>query len=255
MAVEEAFCPEGPTPDPLWQHTLDRLFKPDGATSWLHLYWEEGYAWEPIGRWMIGQVTPRSNVPDFVLPWLEGPNPATMGTLFEDEWHSTAPPISRRQWTYFQETGCYLQPYWVLQGTKGGHRYRLSRTEQVIIEAKGGNPEPPVPGDLPFAVPDQRTFTALVQRDRLLAHTRTIDFIEQSDTRLTSEAERDVRDMREELWTWHDRHSEETAEEAASQSARALWADMPSYEEAYPDEPSIDEKLEKLYEDTMTEGI
>lgn len=254
--MSEAFNQRGPDPDPAWQETLDELFPPGGLVDWLHLYWEEGYPWEPCNRWMIGQVTPLERIPPVYLEHLDGPDPADLGYLFKGKWHSTV-PISRKQWRFYQATGCLLKPYWVLQGTKGGHRYKYSRHERITIEINGGDPEAPYPGKLPYAVPDERTFLALTARDRLIIHEKTLAIKENKEKKgemLSAEADADARVLREELWAWHSQHCEELAEHARSEAASGLWRDMPSYESVNPGEASIEEKLEKLHEEYITEG-
>lgn len=254
------FYPDGPTPDPLWQEILDEMFQPFGKRTWLHLYWDPGYkhiqattqgntiSLDPVNRWMIGQVTPRGNIPPMYLEWFAGPNPAILGEFFQGEWRSTAPPISRKQWSFFHETGCLLQPYWIVQGTKGGHRYRLSNEEQTILEIKNGQKENPYPGQLPFATPDRRTFNALARSDLIRVYATVLD---QAGDLVREET---AKEMRQAIWDHHDAQSEEAAEHASSQAARELWQDMPTYEEAYEGEASIEQKLEELEESYINEG-
>ena len=72
------------------------------------------------------------------------------------------------QWTLFQETGCFAVPCWIIQGDKGGHRWRLSGAELGALEQAGiKSPELPLPGDLPYADYDQRTYRKLAEFDRL----------------------------------------------------------------------------------------
>ena len=72
------------------------------------------------------------------------------------------------QWTLFQETQCFAVPTWIIQGDKGGHRWRLSTAEIGVLKESGiESPELPLPGDLPYADYDRRTFTQLAEFDKL----------------------------------------------------------------------------------------
>lgn len=196
---------ETPYQNPEWQAALDRIAPPGGKLSWLTIYWEEGYDWEPIGRWMIGQVTPAQSIPPVVREFLEGANPADHGHFEQDEygqprWVTDLPGVTRRQWHYYKDTGCYLRPYWVVQGLRGGHRVQFSFTERRIIEMMGGDPNPPAPGDLPYAEPDRRTFEEIGKRDLLRNYTFAIDFTENSGKRIEEDERRGLAEMRKMYW-------------------------------------------------------
>ena len=201
MNIEFGFCPEAPYQEPSWQAQLDALCPPDGRLGWLHLYWEAGFQWEHVGRWMIGQVVPADSVDDAFKELLEGPNPANFGRLEDGEWITYLPGISRRQWHFYRETdGCLLRPYWVVQGSKGGHKLRLTHAEARIIEIEGGDPDVPAPGDLPYAVPDRRTFQMLAKMDMVRKHNLMVGYLENRDERLSTLERDGLTLMRKMLW-------------------------------------------------------
>lgn len=200
MKIEFGFAPEAPYQDPAWQAELDILSPPNGKLTWLHLYWEPGFPWEHVGRWMIGQVSPPDRVPDVFRDLLEGPNPANFGMLVDGEWVSLLPGISRRQWHFYRDTGCLIKPYWVVQGKRGGHKLNMTHSEERIIELKGGVPKPPAPGDLPYAAPDRRTFNMLAKLDMVRGHNFMVDFLENSEERLSAMEKNGLIAMREMLW-------------------------------------------------------
>jgi hypothetical protein len=193
-----------PYQDPEWQRRLDQIAPPGGKLSYLHLYWEEGFDWEPVGRWMIGQVIPRASISPAIVDMLEGPNPADHGHFAQNEygqriWVTALPGISRRQWQFYRDTGGYLRPYWVVQGKHGGHRYQWTHTERSIIRMNGGNPEAPYPGQLCYAVPDERTYAELGKRDMLRQFVYSVDYM--SGQAIREEWERSgVEEMRKHVW-------------------------------------------------------
>ena len=194
-----------PWQDPEWQRRLDQITQPNGKLSWLHLFWESGYAWEPVGRWVIGQVIPSASIDRSMRELLEGENPADHGHFEEDEfaqkrWVTHLPGISRRQWHFYNDTGNHLKAYWVCQGSHGGHRIHFNFVERGIITLNGGDPVPPTMGDLPYAEPNERTFAELEKRDMLRKYSMGIDYMESKATRVDDAERRGLEEMRTLLW-------------------------------------------------------
>lgn len=223
---------EGPEPDPRWQEELDRLFPPREGVGGLHIYWEPGYGWHrnpfidrshsmPVERWIIGRVMPRHFVPPYLdRRWFEGPDPAGLGywDRKEDRWVSLSPPITRKQWAYWQEHQAVIQPYWVLQGDKGGHQYRLNRHESMVSRMHGGPRDTPAPGELPYAEPDRRTFGMLALRDRVRMNVATLGFIEANAERLKREERALAAEARKQVWNFLSQQFGEVASMVASKS-------------------------------------
>ena len=243
---------ETPYQDPAWQAELDRIAPPGGKLSWLYLYWEEGYDWEPVGRWMIGQVIPAQSIAPLIREFLEGPNPADHGHFENDEyghprWVTDLPGVTRRQWHFFRETGNYLRPYWVVQGSHGGHRVQWSFAERRIIDMNGGNPEPPAPGELPYAIPDKRTFEQIGERDMFRKYAYAIDFMENSERRIEESERRGLEEMRRMLWDKMSGQVQGYADEMAFHM-RGLMDDAPRTDVQY------DKELEKLEKSFIEQG-
>lgn len=231
---------EGPVPDPRWQEELDLIAPPGGQLSWLHLYWEPGDTWEPINRWFIGQVIPRPSIPFLYLEWFEGPNPRSQGYFDKtlNEWISLAPPISKRQWEFYRETGCLLIPHWVVQGVEGGHKYRFNRVEQNILKLKGKDPTPWEPGDLPYSEPDTRTFRKLLEADLMRKFEYTTNYLENTTARLREDERTLLVEMRERLWDWLGEQVREPSDKIAHLQRKNVFPDLP------PADPHLDEKYE-----------
>lgn len=232
---------EGPTPNPRWQRELDRLFPPGGSLESLRIYWEPGYPWQRVERWMIGTVMPAESIPGFYRGIFNCPNPGVLGewdsrvdphTGAPIGWCYRGPPITRRQWKFFRATGCLLKPYWVVQGEGVGHKYKMSRPEQVISRIHDGPGEMPTPGDLPYAEPDARTWAAIAMRDRVRNHLMSLEnfehIVEREGRKVTKAEAKALDAMRDEIWNWLCSQSAEIAEIAASQTLKPLWDNAPS---------------------------
>lgn len=177
------------TPDPAWQADLERLApRSDENVNWLKIHWFAGWDYEPIQRWRVfemitvREVSGRLNVPFEMLEDLKGMSPRHpdngkwiregFKVLDEesdgfDRWCSWS-SVDFDQWTLFQETGCFPVPVWIIQGDKGGHRWRLSSAELGILKDSGiEEPKLPLPGELSYADYNQLTFTQLAEFDKL----------------------------------------------------------------------------------------
>lgn len=152
----------------------------DGGTSWLHLRWEPGDPWEPIGRWCIWHMYPYGSVPERVRAGLYGVHPRSTGHYCAAGWCAcdlktngwrdgpeTAFGISRQSWELFRETGCYGVRLWIVQGDRGGHLYRFDPLTSKVAKLHGHPADTPAPGDLPYADPDARTWAQLAALDRM----------------------------------------------------------------------------------------
>jgi hypothetical protein len=246
-ATKRGYCVETPEPDPRWQARLGRLCPPNGELSWLTFYYEPGFPWEPVHRWMIGQVIPHHRISDVERAWLEGPNPADYGYLRDGEWVSLLPGVTRRQWEFYRKTGSHIKPYWVVQGNHGGHKLRLNFAERRLVELKGGDPTLPAPGDLPFAVPDERTFAKLAKLDRMRQSSALLNFIENSTQRLDAETQREVEQMRTEMWGWLSSQIESVSDEMAFHLRGKL-------DDAPTGDPHLEGKLEAFEHEFITQG-
>jgi len=164
---------------------------------------------------------------------LEGPDPRDegkwrldrFGAKYRDEngdpeWLSDA-IISQKQWLLYKETGCYSQRFWIVQGAGGGHPIQYSVPEQSYLESTGREKDAPAPGSLPYAEYDQRVFSRIAERDRLLRWKQALGWDQRAEEK-----------NRAGLWVRRDRKAEE------EKWAKAMVAYMDNQiEEAVSDVP------------------
>jgi len=135
------------------------------------------------------------------------------------------------QWDLFQQTGCYSQRFWIIQGHKGGHKWRLSEAERGLLQNMGVGGDTPLPGDLPYAEYDQRVFTKIARGDRLMRWRMAQPWDDRQERKTEAG-----------LWVRRDRHDEEQQfqqemydwlmdqiEEVVSEIPRSLLPDPSSY--------------------------
>ena len=256
MDIELGFGYESPTPDAHFQGELDRIAPPNETLTSLLLYWEHGDAWQPINRWFVGHVYPRHAVAQWRRQLLEGPNPRSQGFWQYDEhgvqtWRSLAPPgVNRRQWEFWQAGGGFLEPFWVIQGSKGGHPYQYSQAEQQLMEAQGLTAHLVRPGDLPYADPDLRVIPKIQELDRIRLYGFVLDRAENVRYQLDHEELMAARQLRQEVSDYVDRMAAEVGEELASQAMKEVWdGDIPETDRR------LEEKLERVNEQFLEEAI
>lgn len=175
-----------------WQRQLAQLAPETQALSWLKLYWVAGTPRQPVQRWVVFQMTPRSKIPTFVLDLLTQTSRDEAGRL----------DLMREQWELFHATGCYAQPFWIIQGTKGGHKRRFNHIEQSLCKLYGKPTSPPVAGSLPYADFDRRVVEKLAPLDRVRFWEYGSAFAERSPEQMDAEMQDAIRVLRSELWDW-----------------------------------------------------
>lgn len=169
------------TPPPEWVAALRAVSPITDHLSWLHLVWEAGDPWEPINRWTLWQMRPKSNpVSNMWRAALTGDAPRSSGhpcfagyclcDVKANRWvdgPESAHGISQLKWDLYKETGCEGDRWWVIQGSKGGHRYRYDAIEEVIAKMMGRDPHPPTMGSLPYLEPNALTWRAVAEDDQV----------------------------------------------------------------------------------------
>lgn len=209
METRQTYIESMPTPLE-WQEELEALVPRKEGLSYLKIVWEPGEPWDPAQRWMVYQMLPLgSNPADHLLgPMLEGPNPREFGHYDRVKKRFVrrrgAPMISLRQWLLYRETGMLAQPYWVIQGDRGGHRWDFTKTEKLIIARKTGQKdvEPPTIGDLPYAEVDNRVFDKLTNLDRLRKDEFAVAFAYRHPELFEAEEERILLRAENDVWRW-----------------------------------------------------
>lgn len=191
------------TPDPEWVRTLALMTPASERISSLVIRWHAGSVrraspfrketWIPIERWLIYQ-----RVPMYATPLtLHAPPPSTNRRVRSHPRHPNLVLglMDRVQRDLYRETGCYHQPYWVLQGTQGGHRRNYDRTEEQLAQLLRLPQEPPALGKERYAEPDVRTWAKLYELDTLRRYKKMLAF----DKRSVAELDEEEREARVEM--------------------------------------------------------
>lgn len=246
------------TPLPGWQAEIETIVPRSTRVPWLRIVWQPGMPYEPVQRWEIYEMMPLLQyVPFEIRQALSGPNPRTDGEWIEAPRGSgnyrwiTSSLLSLTQWKLFHETGCYPARFWIIQGTRGGHKWKLSAAERNFLQSFTGQEEidTPLPGDLPYAEWDRRVLSKMLQHDRL----RRWKFATPWDGR-------QVNRTKAGLWVKRDRLAEERlfaekmleylesqVSDVVSDIPRRLlpgWSDLPEGDHYYnKDEDALDEQL------------
>lgn len=195
----------GPARDPEWDRQLAAISPPMDHMTHLRLFWVPGDPWQPCERWIIYQMFPQGSVPPYIdRSDLTGPDPRTWAGDWDNvlQRFVTKVPITidRRQWQIYQETGLFGFPYWVVQGPDGGHLRRFTHVQRALSKMEGGWTEPPAPGDLPYAVPDQRTWRALALLDELAKYEGLIAFHLLSPEMIQDREQKKAEAMKARMW-------------------------------------------------------
>jgi hypothetical protein len=168
-----------------WEKRLAEISPRTNRFTWLKLVWEPGFPWEePVERYMLMQMTPAHAVDQYVLEQLEHPlPPSEMGNYWDPhmKWVDDADGseriglfvrnpdclITEQAYWLYRETGAWAKRYWVIQGDKGGHKYRFTQVEQRLLRFMNLPTDPPVPGTLPYAPFDERVIAQMELLDML----------------------------------------------------------------------------------------
>lgn len=152
-----------------WETQLAELAPRSDQTTWLKLIWEEGYPWEHVERFMIYEMIPAHAVDMEIREQLERDTPPQgyWDSVLEEFIPEDGCLITKRAHRLYKEFQCWGRPWWVIQGTKGGHKRWFNETEKKLLKLAGLRQEPPAPGDLEYAPFDERVVTQLVKHDLL----------------------------------------------------------------------------------------
>lgn len=162
-----------------WQRELEAIVPKTDRVPWLKIVWQPGTPYEPVQRWEIYEMVPLLQyVPFEIVDCLKnGQSPREWGEWVPDRkipeefggkrW-ITSSLVSLVQWQLYHETGCYSQRFWIIQGERGGHKWKLSQAEQNYLAAFfGEGADTPFPGDRPYAEWDNRVAAKIVEHDKL----------------------------------------------------------------------------------------
>jgi hypothetical protein len=183
-------------PDPAWQRELERIAEPSARVSSLLVRWHPGTVrraspfrkerWIPVERWIIYQLVPARATP----PVLRMPYTQTFSRRVRVRIRGLdmiRGLVDRVQWEIYQETGCYAQPYWVLQGPNGGHRRNYDRAEEQLAQLLKLPQTPPDLGALPYIEPSALTWERMYQLDELRRYKQALAFDQRGPEELDAE--------------------------------------------------------------------
>ena len=208
-----------------WQAELAQISPRHEPLSYLSLRWEPGDDWEPIDRWIVWHILPNprtikdTHLRSVIQPELDGPHPRSTGRYDKDEgrWvHGPCRFIDRATWEVYRETGRYGRRWWVVQGSRGGHRHRLSETERTIWRTLTGTPDTPAPGDLPYAPFDNRTLDQLKGLDQMTRWLAVTSYGMKNVHQLDADERAEVTMAKQAISSWFERQMEEVADEYGS---------------------------------------
>ena len=209
-----------------WQADCARLFgSPNEQVSWLHLDW---YDDEDVNRLVVYQCTPRAKLSPLHTEFLDGPPPRkdARGRATKD-----SPPMLRQQWEIAQQHRCWAQPYWIIQGARGGHKRRFSAIESQLLKLAGLPITPPDAGALPYAPWDTRVIDQLVRLDDMRRWEKCEDFASRQWATLDQEEQDAVREMKKAHLAWLDLQVEQAIDSVVT---RQTPLDIPTSRDVAP---------------------
>jgi hypothetical protein len=222
-----------------WQRMLDAAVEPTERQARLVLRWEPGDVWQPIQRWMLWlcvdpkhteiepwvraalkQAHPRATghycgvgVDTFGRPYC--PDGVKPNHIHKHKWvNGTTKVIDRQTWELHRDTGLYGTRWWTIQGHNGGHRYLWEPDElaSVASRMRGGPPQTPEPGALPYAPFDARVIRQVLMERRAAQILDALNKAASADT-LRAEEQAQAEQVARMLWDHMD------------EQAYALWHD------------------------------
>ena len=231
-----------------WQPELDRIApRTTRGYSHLMLVWEPGEEWAPVERWTVWEMMRPERAPRLgTLQDLRGPAPITTRRWdpFIQRWRQTRPlTINQRQWEVYQRTGLFGRPVWIVQGVSGGHKRFWSDVEQNLILLNAGQGstsmqfDPPAPGDLRYAEPDNRVIARLASIDlvKLYGDVLRHQSEEAENGHLASREKATGRVMAEKLWGWLGEQVAEALDDVMTREMVGKMWDGANSDEALPD--------------------
>lgn len=189
-------------PDPSWVEELRHLSPPQDGLSHLELWWEPGHLWGPVQRWVLYELIPvaaitneddRKDLHEVFTElqpcscdreWREIPDDELFKAA-KKERVSASLAVCRtckgrkgfgfkRIYDTYHQRGYYAQPFWVIQGERGGHKLAYNEDEAQLASAAGMSSTAPVPGSLPYADWDWRVKRNLQAYDLALSRVSSL---------------------------------------------------------------------------------
>lgn len=215
-----------------WQAELDRLFPRSECLSWLLLDYLADDKGEAIERFVIYQMVPDHAILPVTRDGLRGPNPDGLGFWRTSpktgvrEWISRAPMgVTRRKWELYQQYHAEARLFWIIQGSGGGHKYRVQDlTERKVRQMCGLSADTPAPGDLPFAEYDWRVADNLLDLDDVRKYTAVANLLARNGDTMDRDERQAAEDARKALLRWWGKQVDEMVDSAGMVGRGGWWA-------------------------------
>lgn len=255
-----------------WQRELERIVPRTARIPWLKIVWQPGMTYEPVQRWEIYEMQPNLQYVEFdVRQALKGRSPREDGEWVIDRripehlggkrW-ITSSFVSTVQWQLYQETECFPLRFWIIQGTRGGHKWKLSAAEKSFIQYLRGRPrieleessieqqddgeiDTPCSGDLPYAEWDNRVRDKIIECDKLRTWklSKPWDGRQENKTDAGLFVKRDRKADEERFAAAMLHYLESQVGDVVSDIPRSLLPSLPLIDRVGGDEDALDEQL------------
>jgi hypothetical protein len=179
-----------------WIRSLREVSEKSDEVGWLYLHWEAGDPWVPGQRWVLYEMLHEKWVDDAVMDELRGPHPRSEGHMCSTKVPKQFGCLCRRklgawrggpcqlvtltQYQLYRTTGYVAKPFWIIQGTTGGHLWEFDESEREILRYANLPSEAPRLGALPYAPFDGRVLRQIMRRNRLRAMGGSIEAYKQT---------------------------------------------------------------------------
>jgi hypothetical protein len=128
--------------------------------------------------------------------------------------------MTRWAWDIHIKTGAYPQPFWVVQGSDGGHKWSFTEEESRVAGMNGFPDEPPEPGSLPYAPLDKRVLAKIAVYDQLPMWNALSKGLNDLDVRDLDKREVEMMQAaNRQLWNWLGTQVDRAVEEAGVRMA------------------------------------
>lgn len=217
---------------------LALLAPPNERVSWLYASWRPD--WE---RWCIWQMSPPGTAP--TVMW--GPDTRLVvraETVLGNRMIRLAPDPRFRQvlnranmtrwaWELHLATGAYPQPFWVVEGEAGGHKWQFSEEEARLLKLHGHSGETPEPGSMSYAPIDRRVIEKLLPLDQLRMWNTLSKGLHELDSRDLDARENQIMlEANRALWNWIQTQVDEAVSETVTGRDKPYYHDADAnYEE------------------------
>lgn len=203
-----------------WAREIEKLAPPNDRLASLKVTWRPD--WQ---RFCVWQLFPKGTAP--ATTW--GPDtPLVMRveSKLGKRVIRMAPdqrlfPVLNRQamtwyaWQIHLETGGYPQPFWVVEGKHGGHKWQFSEEQSRLLGMAGLPEQAPEPGSQPYAPVDRRTFEMLEPLDMLKVWDTLSKAKDELDERDLDIGEKDAMQVaRQAYWNWTTKQIDHVFDEA-----------------------------------------